>query len=395
MANEKNLTSAISRSINRQSSKNDGRKIAFSLDDAESPSEVDHWISTGSTVLDLMISNKEDGGLPTGKIGVFYGPSGSGKTLIANHVLANCQQMGGVSVMIDTEAAADFDFMRTIGLDPDGDFLYVGENRLERIFDYIETVIEKVKEKGNDDRPVAIVVDSIAGAVPENEYEGDYGKEGYNTDKAIVLSQAMRKINGLINRENVLLLFTNQVRTDPSVMYGNPHTTPGGKAVKFHSSVRVHMRKAKTIKENKEIVGANIRPQITKNRLAPPHRYTNFDLYYNSGIDDYGSWWEPLKNADIIDHSAVSSRSWYGINDENGEPLLKSDLPVGADKDEPYKTQEKRFKKKLHSNPEFRSIIYDRLVEAITHEYEDGWVDRSDTEYVSVNGEAESEEESE
>lgn len=386
MAKTQNLTSAISRSINRKSNKEDGHKVAFSLDDKESTSNVDHWVSTGSTVLDLMISNQEDGGLPTGKIATFYGASGSGKTLIANHVLADCQQMGGLSVMIDTEAAADFDFMKTIGLDPDGEFLYVQENRLERIFDYIETVISKVKEADND-RPVVVVVDSIAGAVPENEYEGDYGKEGYNTDKAIVLSQAMRKITGLVNRENVLLLFTNQVRTDPGVMYGDPTTTPGGKAVKFHSSIRVKMRKAKKIKESGEIVGAEIRPYVTKNRLAPPYRDTSFDLYYNSGIEDFGSWWEPLKNTGVIDHSVVKSKGWYGVVDENGDPIMKSDLSIGADKDEPFKTQEKRFKKKLHDNPEFRSKMYDRLVDAVTHEYEDGWVDRSDAEYVSVNGE--------
>lgn len=384
MAKQENLTSAISRSINRKTNKDDGRKVAFSLDDTESPSEVDHWISTGSTVLDLMLSNQEDGGLPTGKIATFYGDSGSGKTLIANHVLANCQQMGGLSVMIDTEAAADFQFMETIGLDPDGDFLYVQENRLERIFEYIETVIEKVKEADDTDRPVAVVVDSIAGAVPENEYEGDYGKEGYNTDKAIVLSQAMRKITGLVNRENVLLLFTNQVRTDPGVMYGDPTTTPGGKAVKFHSSIRVKMRKSKTIKENSEIVGAKIRPYITKNRLAPPYRDTNFDLYYNSGIDDYGSWWEPLKNADVISHA---SQGWYYIQDEDGNAFTKDDIP-GSSGEDKYKTQEGRFKKKLHDDVEFRQMMYDRLVDAVTHEYEEGWVDRSGAEYVNENGEA-------
>lgn len=387
MANE-NITSAISRSINQKSNKEDGRKVAFRLDDTENASEVDHWISTGSTVLDLMISNQENGGLPTGKLAVAYGASGSGKTLIANHVLANCQQMGGLSVMIDTEAAADFDFMKTIGLDPDGDFLYVQENRLERIFDYIETVINKVKEADETDRPVAVVVDSIAGTVPENEYEGDYGKEGYNTDKAIILSQAMRKITGLVSRENVLLFFTNQVRTDPGVMYGDPMTTPGGKAVKFHSSVRLKMRKSKAIKENGEIVGAEIRPYITKNRIAPPYRDTSFDLYYNSGIEDYGSWWDPLKNADVISHA---SQGWYYIIGEDGEPLTKDDIP-GTSGDDEFKTQEGRFQKELHENPEFRSVMYDRLVDAVTHEYEEGWVDRSDAEYVSMNGEAEEEE---
>lgn len=384
MANERNLTSLISQSMNQKSSSEDGRKVAFTLDDTESPSEVDHWVSTGSTVLDLMISNQEEGGLPTGKIAVLYGQSGSGKTLIANHVLANCQQMGGISVLIDTEHAADFQFMETIGVDPDGDFLYVPENRLEKIFDHIETVIEKAKEEDSD-RPVTIVVDSIAGSVTENEYEGDYGKEGYNTDKAIVLSQAMRKINGLISRENVLLVFTNQIRTDPSVMYGDPHTTPGGKAVKFHSSVRIQMRKSKAIKESGDVVGAKIRPYVTKNRLAPPYRDTEFDLYYNSGIDDFGSWWGQLKNSGVISHH---SRGWYKLMKNEDEPYLKSDFDEDGD-DDPIKVQESSFSERLHKDPEFRQEMYDRLVDSVTHEYEDGWVDRSEAEYVSVNGESE------
>lgn len=384
MANEKNLTSLISQSINSKSRSDDGRKVAFSLDDTESPSEVDHWISTGSTILDLMISNQEEGGLPTGKIAVLYGQSGSGKTLIANHVLANCQQKGGVSVLFDTEHAADFQFMQTIGVDPDGDFLYVPENRLEKIFEHIETVVEKAKEEDSE-RPITIVVDSIAGSVTENEYEGDYGKEGFNTDKAIVLSQAMRKINGLISRENVLLVFTNQIRTDPSVMYGDPHTTPGGKAVKFHSSVRIQMRKSKAIKDGGEIKGAEIRPYVTKNRLAPPYRDTKFDLYYNSGIDDYGSWFEQLKNSDVIDH--VNS-GWYRLMKNEDEPYFKSDFDEDG-KDEPLKFQESGFSERLHKDREFRSEVYGLLADAVTHEYEDGWVDRSEAEYVSVNGEEE------
>lgn len=391
MAKEQDLASVISKSINSQSKQSDGRKVAFRLDDRESPSEIDDWISTGSTVLDLMISNKEEGGLPTRKIVEFYGPSGSGKSLIANHALADCQQQGGVSVLIDTEHAADFDFMETIGLDPEGDFLYVPENRLEKIFEIIETTIEKVKEK-NEDRPITVVVDSIAGSVTDNEREGEYGKEGYNTDKAIVLSQAMRKINGLISRENVLLLFTNQVRTDPSVMYGSPMVTPGGKAVKFHSSVRIRLRKSKKIKEGGDIVGAKIRPVVEKNRLAPPHRDCSFDLYYNSGIEDYGSWWEVLKDNDVIEHH---HGGWYKIlrEDENGY-LQKSDLDEDG-KDEMFKTQEGRFTKRLHEDEKFRERMYDRLVDAVTHEYEDGWVDRSGAEYVSENGEQEEPEDEE
>ena len=522
---DRSLTSVISQSLNYTSGREDGRKVAFRLDDVESPSEVKHWISTGSTVLDVMISNdSENRGLPTGKIGVLYGSSGcmapdtpmvvrldgesqtnlvnyadiedliedhtvevpttggewtevvdfldrgekpgyrvtttissfvcsydhlvqtttgepepdswtlasdlkvgdtvttetgemvevvekehtqpqrffditvanpnsayvacgvvhhnSGKSLIASHVMADCQQQGGVAVYIDTEAAADFSFMKVIGIDPEGDFLYVAENRLEKIFDMVETVIEKQNQREDDDRPVVVVIDSIAGSVTENEIEGSYSKEGFNTDKAIVLSRAMRKITGLVGRQNVLLLFTNQIRTDPSVMYGDPHTTPGGKAVEFHSSIRIKMRKAKRIKENGEIVGAEIRPQITKNRLAPPDRHTSFDLYFNSGIDDYGNWFDEMKSRDVI---KKSGSGWYEIKKEDGSSFTKSELKEGSDKDEPYKIQQGDFIRRLHEDVNFRSRMYDRLSSNIVHEYESGWVDRSDKEYVAMD----------
>ena len=383
MANERKLTSVISQSINAKMSREGTDKVAFRLDDKESPSEVKSWISTGSTVLDLMISNQKQGGLPSGRIVALYGSSGSGKSLIASHVLADCQQQGGVSIFIDTEAASDFSFMKTIGIDPEGDFLYIAENRLEKIFEMIETIIVKHKERNERERPVTIVLDSIAGSVTENEYEGDYSKEGYNTDKAIVLSRAMRKITGLINKENVLLLVTNQVRTDPSVMYGDPHTTPGGVAVKFHSSVRIKMRRSKAIKESKQVVGAKIRPQVTKNRLAPPHRHTSFDLYYNSGIDDFGSWWGALKNAGYLDSV---SNGWYRIlKDKDGdEAFTKKEMKPDSNKNDVFKLQESHMSKLLHEDPAFRSRIYDLLADAIMHEYEDGWVDRSNREYVGV-----------
>lgn len=380
MANERDLTTAISQSINSKSSGDKGRKVAYRLDDKESPSEIKHWVPSGSTVLDTIISNKrEGGGFPVGKIVEIYGESGSGKSLIASHAMANCQQMGGAAVYIDTEHAADFDFLRTIGIDPQGDFLYVAENRLEDIFQMVETVIEKTKEN-DEDKPVVVVVDSLAGAVPKNEIEGNYEKEGYNTDKAIVLSQAMRKITGITSREDVLLLFTNQVRVDPEVMYGDPHVTPGGKAVDFHASVQVHMRESKPITDGGEVVGTKIRPKVVKNRLAPPERTCAFDLYFTTGINDYSSWWQPLKDAGYMDH--VSS-GWYKVrkDPDEDEYYMKSDIYEDGD-DEPLKVQKGNgFANKLNQDPELKDEMERLLKDTLVHDYEEGWVDRSDVEY--------------
>jgi recombination protein RecA len=194
----------------------------------------------------------------------------------------------------------------------------------------------------------------------------------------------MRKITGLVGREKVLLVFTNQVRTNPGVMYGDPFTTPGGHAIPFHSSVRVRMRSTKKIREKKDgikqVVGVKIRPHVIKNRLGPPERHTEFDLYFNSGIDDFSSWWDVLKDHKILQHS---SSGWYKVydEDENGEKVPY----VSEGKDKQMKIQEANFTKECQENPQFRKDMKRLLAKKLVVQYEDGWVDRSDVEYVDLD----------
>lgn len=209
MADADELASTIKQSLN--ASGQTGRKVAFYMDDDDSPTDVSTWVSTGSTVLDAIISNQREGGVPGGKIFEMFGGSGSGKSLLATHILANTQKRGGIGVYIDTENAADPNFLEVIGIEPDEGFLYVQEHRVEQVFNIVEKVINKTREKDSD-KLVTIIVDSIAAMTTEKENEEDYDKEGFATDKAIVLSKSMRKITNLLGRENILLGFTNQIR---------------------------------------------------------------------------------------------------------------------------------------------------------------------------------------
>lgn len=388
MSESDKLAKALADSLNSQEK---GRKVAYFLNDEESPSEVKTWVSSGSTLLDMITSNRVDGGLPVGKICEIHGPEGSGKSLVAAHVLANTQEMGGVPVYIDTENAVNFDFLQTIGINPDDDFLYVSENRLERIFQIIETIITKVREKSKkgNDRFVTILVDSVAGATTENEVEGEYDKEGWNTDKAIVLSKAMRKLTNTFGREQVLLIFTNQIRSNiGGGMFGPKWTVPGGHAIPFHSSVRIRMRSTSKIREDtgtgKRVVGARLKPEIYKNRLAPPGRKCEFDLYFDSGIDDLGSIFDHLKNEKIIKHSGAG---WYYMlerNEESGQYEDKYHLPGEED---PFKFRGTEWHNTLRDNPEFKAAVFSTISDVVLIDYETDWADRNNIEYIDNNSE--------
>lgn len=194
----------------------DGSKVAFYLDEQEDPSMIVDWISTGSTLLDLAISNRKNGGLPVGRIVELNGLEGTGKSLIAAHILAATQKKGGVGVMIDTEFAAAPDFWTAVGVDITK-LPYINLITVEEIFGQIENFIGVVRKTDND-RLLTIVVDSLAQASCDTEMEADHGKDGYNTSKAIIISKACRKITGLIGKQRILVVFTNQLRMNMNAM---------------------------------------------------------------------------------------------------------------------------------------------------------------------------------
>jgi hypothetical protein len=230
------------------------------------------------------------------------------------------------------------------------------------------------------------VVDSIAGMTTENEDASDYEKEGFATDKAIILSKSMRKLTNLLGRERILLLFTNQVRDNVGVMYGDKFVTPGGKAVPFHSSVRVELRKSKsiveTVKGQRSQIGAQIRPKVTKNRMGPPGRKCEFDLYFSSGIDDPGSFYDKLKAHGAIKHKGGG---WYKLKarDSDAEDWYHEDGDLFTfrknDSDD-----EDAFFRVVNRNKPFRELCFEHLYENEIMTYDKDWTGSANKEYADA-----------
>ena len=292
------------------------QKVAYFLDEGSNPTDVVDWISTGSTILDLAISNKPNGGVPVGKITELNGLEGSGKSLIGAHLLTSTQKKGGVAVYIDTETAVSTEFLEAIGLDVES-MLYLHLETVEDIFSAIEEIVAKVRESDKD-RLVTILVDSLAAATTKVELEAEFDKDGWATSKAIILSKAMRKITQMIGRQKIALVFTNQLRQKLGVMFGDPWTTSGGKALPFHASTRIRLKNVGQIKDKKNnTIGMKMRAQVIKNRLGPPMRHADFELYFDSGIDNEGSWLKVLKEHKLVKQGGA----WYTMDDHNGKEI--------------------------------------------------------------------------
>lgn len=333
------------------------QKIAYFLDDdsEDAPTNVRGWVSSGSSMLDLAISNRANGGIPVGRITELSGLEQTGKSLICAHILKETQEKGGVAVMIDTEASVSRDFFEAIGVDI-SKLIYVPIDTVEDVFATIEKIITAVRETVNKkDKIVTITVDSLAAASTKQEMESEYDKDGFATGKAIIISKALRKLTNVIAREQIALVFTNQLRQKMGVMFGDPWTTSGGKAIQFHSSVRIRLKKLNTIKIKEDngverIVGVRVKAQIVKNRLGPPLRSAEFDVMYDSGIDDLGGWFLTLKNEKLL----VSKGPWYTYKAPDGEE---------------YKFTAKMFSEKVLGDKELKEKMYKHLCDTLIMKY--------------------------
>lgn len=356
------LANSLADSINKQF-KGQSLKTAFFLDgDDDSPSNVKDWISTGSDMLDLAISNRPEGGFPVGRITEITGLEASGKSLLASHALAETQKKGGLAVYIDTEAATSSEFLTAIGVDLKT-MLYVPLETIEEIFETIETIVEQVR-KSEKDRLVTIVVDSVMGASTKIEMDSEYDKDGYATSKSIILSKAMRKVTNWIARENICLIFTNQLRTKLGVTFGDSWTTAGGKAIPFHASVRLRLKSTGQIKAKdqhgvEQIVGTKTNVSVVKNRMGPPHRKIDYEIYYDSGIDNYGGWLSTMKQYNIVKQAGA----WYSMDD--------LDLETGEVYGE-LKFQSKDFVQKVLDHEEVKARLYARICDAYIFKYQAG-----------------------
>jgi recombination protein RecA len=350
-ADRDELAQVIADSLNKLNKDSD--QIAYFLDGKEdTPTDFTDFISTGATMLDIAVSNRPYGGIAVGRITELTGLEGSGKSLVGAQLIANTQKRGGVAVLIDTETAVNPEFFKAVGIDMNK-LVYVHLSTVEDIFDAITNIIEKVRAGKETDKLVTIIVDSVAAASTKKEMEADFGKDGYATDKAIIISKAMRKITGLLGRERIALVFTNQLRQKMNApAFSDPWTTSGGKAIAFHASTRIRLSLIGKIQDgNKNVIGVNVKAVVVKNRLGPPHRVAEFDIYFDRGIDDYGSWLDVLKDNGLVKQSGA----WYTMVDEaTGEEI---------------KFQSKDFPKFLETNITRKEIVYDKICDALIMKY--------------------------
>lgn len=338
--------------------KDHGSRVAYNLAEDESPTHVKRWVSTGSKMLDYICANRKNGGFPEGRIVEIFGPPSIGKSHIATQIARSTQKMGGIIVYIDTENATSVENLASLGVDVSKRFVYVDTHCTEEVLSITEKTILKAKALQKD-VPVTVIWDSVAASSPKAELLGDYDKETIGL-QARAISKGMRKITGVIGQTNSLFVILNQIRTKIGVMYGDPDTTPGGKAIPFHSSIRIKLGAGQQIKDGDDVVGIQVWAKTVKNKVAPPFRKVNFQIHFGKGIVEHEELFDVLrKNGEEICGDNVVKVAGTGA----WKTFTVTDIKTGEI------VTEKKFRKtefnEVLSNPEYSDFLDDLIEKAM------------------------------
>ncbi len=285
---------ATIRSIRSALNKDDADKVTWDLSKDDSPTYVKEFIPTGSTLLDYVMTNRRGGGVPVGKMTAIEGEEQTGKSLLCAHIIANAQRMGGIAVYIDTENAANPDFMKRVGVDLES-LVYIQPGTVEHALEHIEAVIRTLRAK-SPNTLVCILWDSIGGTPTQAEIEGDYDPNSQMGLLAKTLSKGFKKLIDLVAKERIALVVTNHLKQKMGYVMGDPFYAPGGKGVPYLSTVRLRLTSSTKLKDEKgDIYGVKTNGRVIKTRLGPNYRSTKFEIHFDQGVDDERSWLETLQ----------------------------------------------------------------------------------------------------
>lgn len=355
------MTKMIMTSLNKEGD------VAWDLTKGDSPTHVREWLSTGSTLLDYMISNRRDGGIPCGKITEIQGEESSGKSLLCAHLIANVQKKGGIALYMDTENATNPDFMRRIGVDLER-LIYVQPGTIEKAFEIIDSSILTIRAKAPN-QPLLMVWDSVGNTPPKAEIEGTYDAQSRMGLGAKAMALGLRKTTELFGREQITMVCTMPLTYKIGAsQYEDPFGTKYGKALPYHSSIRLRLSSSTKLKgKDGELYGLVTNGRIIKSRLGTSHRTCKFEIHFDHGIDDEASWFLVLHEAGMIDKSdgycyisqLPSGRIW----DKKGS--------VHEGKDRGVQFREAEFGKMCREDARVRAWALDTLEKLLVRKYDD------------------------